>query len=585
MRLRSQLVLLTAVSALPFVVALPWALHELQRVFDGELDARLDGAGRAAQAALGELGAQVERSVRELSGEQAVEEVARTLHGGEGDRGAIMGLGERLMALSGLDALELLDADGRILTSGHLPARAGDPDRGALELGRNRPGKAVPMRVEVKAPDGFAPALAMLAARPVDYGSQRIFVVGGRLISGAWARQLAQLTGASVAVSDGERELARTEVLTAPRTRRVPVADGAQVLGAVQVELSDVGLRRTQARIARAAAVLWLALFGAALALGIALAARIIRPVAAVARGASAIAQGDLGGQVATPASGELSELVEAFNAMSRDLRSATERAAFAERVAAWQGVARRLAHEIKNPLTPIRMSVETLLAAHRARRSDFDEIFQESAGAVLEEVERLRRIVDEFSKFARLPKPLMAEVDLAELAGLVLSLYAAPAGGAPLEPNQSAEGRSSGGPLVRGLVRALEPGLTVMADRDQLTQVLINLLTNAEQAMAGRPGAITVRAWSGVPGEAWLEVEDQGPGVNPQERAKIFEPYYTTKQAGTGLGLAIAQRIAQEHGGRLEEKGQPGRGALFRLALPRVVASAPTTRAVGAAG
>jgi two-component system nitrogen regulation sensor histidine kinase NtrY len=551
MRLRSQLILLTAVSSLPFLVALPWALAQLQQVFDGELDARLVGASRAAQAAVVDLGAQVERAVKELAGEQAIEEVARTLHSGEGDRAAIMALGERLMALSGLDALELLDAEGRILTSGHLPARAGDPDRAALELGRTRPGKAAPMRVEVKAPDGLAPALAMLAARPVDYGRQRVYVVGGRLIGADWARQLAELTGAAVAVRDLDREIARTNSLAAPRARRVALRDGEAVLGAIQVELSDAGLRATRSGIARAAAALWLALFGAALALGVVLAARISRPVAAVARGATDIAAGELGREVAAPASGELRELVEAFNAMSRDLRCATERAAVAERVAAWQGVARRLAHEIKNPLTPIRMSLETLLAAHRAGRPDFDEIFKESAGAMLEEVERLRRIVDEFSKFARLPKPLMAEVDLAELAGQVLSLWSAPDKRAAVE-------------------RELEPGLSVMADRDQLTQVLINLLTNADQAMAGRPGAIAVRALEGAPGEAWLEVEDRGPGVKPEDRGRIFEPYYTTKETGTGLGLAIALRIAQEHGGRLEEVGKPGCGALFRLALPR---------------
>ncbi len=559
MRLRTQLILLTAVSALPFLIALPWALAELQQVFDRELDARLDGASRAAQAALSDLGAQVERAVKELAAEQAVEEVARTLHSGEGDRAAIMPLGERLMALSGLDALELLDADGRILTSGHLPARAGDPHRAALELGQTRPGKAAPMRVEVKSPEGFAPALAMLAARPVDYGRQRIYVVGGRLIGGAWARQLAELTGAAVAVRDLDKEVARTAALAAPRARQIALKDGDAPLGAVQVELSDAGVRSTRSSIARAAAALWLALLGAALALGVALAARISRPVAAVAGAATAIAAGELGREVDARASGELGELVEAFNAMSRDLRSATERAAVAERVAAWQGVARRLAHEIKNPLTPIRMSLETLLAAHRARRTDFDEIFKESAGAMLEEVERLRRIVDEFSKFARLPKPRMDEVDLAELASQVLSLWSGAQSGAAVE-------------------RALEPGLLVMADRDQLMQVLINLLTNADQAMAGRAGSIAVRARRGAAGEAWLEVEDRGPGVKPEDRGRIFEPYYTTKETGTGLGLAIGLRIAQEHGGRLEEAGQPGRGALFRLALPRK-GGAPSVR------
>ncbi len=284
--------------------------------------------------------------------------------------------------------------------------------------------------------------------------------------------------------------------------------------------------------------------------LGLALAGRIARPVGALARGARAIAAGELGHQVDVRASGEIAALVEAFNAMSRDLKSTTERAAMAERVAAWQGVARRLAHEIKNPLTPIRMSVETLLAAHRAQRPDFDEIFLESSRAVLEEVERLRRIVDEFSKFARLPKPQLAELDLAELASTVLSLYSSPPGG------------------IR-IARELEPGLLVQADRDQLAQVLINLVTNAEQAMP-QGGCIRVRARALDEGQVALEVEDEGPGVRPEDRPGLFEPYFTTKEGGTGLGLAIALRIAQEHGGRLEELGQGEGGARFRLTLAR---------------
>jgi nitrogen fixation/metabolism regulation signal transduction histidine kinase len=291
------------------------------------------------------------------------------------------------------------------------------------------------------------------------------------------------------------------------------------------------------------------------MALGLLLARRISRPVDALARGARAIADGELGHQVLARASGELAELVEAFNAMSRDLRTTTERAAVAERVAAWQGVARRLAHEIKNPLTPIRMSVETLLAAHRARRADFDEIFAESAKAVLEEVERLRRIVDEFSRFARLPKPVLGREDLSEIVASVLALYGAPGDGVRLE-------------------RDLAADLLVEVDRDQITQVLINLLANAEQAMPAG-GRVVVRAGAAAGGEVFLEVEDEGPGIRPEDRPRLFEPYFTTKEGGTGLGLAIALRIAQEHGGRLCEAGRPGRGACFRLELPRAPAAA----------
>ena len=551
MRLRYKLVLaFTLVTALPLLVALPLALRDVQEAFDKELDNRLDGAARSAKAALADAEREVERAVRDLSSDPAVEEVARSLHGGGIDRAEVAAMGERLMALAGVDALELLDGEGRILTSGHLPARAGDPDLEALELAGKRKGRAVVKRIEVRTATGIAPALALVAAHPVDYGTSRIYLVVGRILGQSWVTRISELTGAVVTVSDLDHELARSAKLLLPRTRSLPIADGTSSLGAVQVEVSDEALREAKARVVRGAAVLWLLLLISAGLLGSVIAARITRPVDALSRGARAIARGELGHEVKARATAELGELVSAFNAMSMDLKTATERASVAERVAAWQEVARRLAHEIKNPLTPIKMSVETLLAAHRTRRADFDEIFNESAVAVLEEVERLRKIVDEFSRFARLPKPEMALLDLSDLAAMVLTLYASTPEGIEID-------------------RALGEGLQVKADRDQLTQVLVNLLTNAEQAMT-RGGKVTLRTLAAGPGEVAVEVEDEGPGVRPEDRQRLFEPYFTTKESGTGLGLAIAQRIAQEHGGRIEELGELGKGARFRLTLPR---------------
>ncbi len=550
MRLRTKLVLVALVSTLPFVVALPWALRAVQRAFDAELNSRLAGAERAAQASAADLSDKVGRALSKLAVDPAVEDLVRSLHDAKLDRGELAqsGTAARLMALMELDALEILDDQGRILASGHLPGRAGDLDGDGVELASRQPGRPVPRRIDIAAANGFAPALAMLAALPVDYGATRIYLVGGRTFGQAWAERLKELTGAAIAVLDGERELARTEAIELPRQAKIPVGE----LGSVVVELSDQAVRRTKSQIARVALGLWLAALGAALALAVILARRISRPVDALAQGARALAQGSLGHQVAVSSSGEIDELVRAFNAMSSDLRSATDRAVVAERVAAWQGVARRLAHEIKNPLTPIRMSVETLVAAHRAGRSDFDEIFRESAQAVLEEVERLRRIVDEFSQFARLPKPTLAPLELAELAGSVLALYSSPPEGIRID-------------------RELGEGLQVEADRDQLWQVLINLLTNAIQAMP-QGGRVLLRAVSLGEGSAALEVADQGPGIAAENRARLFEPYFTTKEGGTGLGLAIALRIAQEHGGTLEEIGLEGggRGARFRLTLPR---------------
>jgi nitrogen fixation/metabolism regulation signal transduction histidine kinase len=261
------------------------------------------------------------------------------------------------------------------------------------------------------------------------------------------------------------------------------------------------------------------------------------------------VAAGELGTRVEVRASGEVADLVRAFNEMTAELARSRAQLAQAERIAAWREVARRLAHEIKNPLTPIAMSVETLRDALDRQRPDFREIFDEATRAVSDEVRRLKRIVDEFSRFARLPAPERARVAAEELVAGVLALFPEPPPGVTL-------------------AREVEPGLpAVLADRDQVLQVLLNLVRNATDAMPGG-GAIRIRAARADGGVAFT-VSDSGPGIPPEDLARVFEPYFTTKEGGTGLGLAIAQRIAEEHGGRLEAASLPGRGAAFTLTLP----------------
>uniref|UniRef100_UPI001F5881E6 HAMP domain-containing sensor histidine kinase n=1 Tax=Anaeromyxobacter oryzisoli TaxID=2925408 RepID=UPI001F5881E6 len=266
---------------------------------------------------------------------------------------------------------------------------------------------------------------------------------------------------------------------------------------------------------------------------------------------------GDLGGRVEIRASGEVGELVRAFNAMTQDLAAGRVRLAQAERVAAWREVARRLAHEIKNPLTPIAMSVETLRDAHAQGRADFPEIFDEGTQAIGEEVRRLKRIVDEFSRFARLPPPERAPVAPDELVAAVLALFPAPPPGVELR---------------REVAGGLPP---VLADRDQVLQVLLNLVRNALDAMrAGGTLRLAARRAGNV---VAFEVTDTGAGIAAEDLPRVFEPYFTTKEGGTGLGLAIARRIAEEHGGTLEVTSRLGEGATFTLGLPIAAPAAAT--------
>src|SRR5262249_20546341 len=290
-----------------------------------------------------------------------------------------------------------------------------------------------------------------------------------------------------------------------------------------------------------------------ALGAGLWLSRVITRPVEALTVGAREVAAGALDTQVHARGSGEVRVLVDAFNQMTADLGRARRALVAAERAAAWAGagagggVPRGVAQELRTPLPPLGMSREPPLAARAAGHARFAQLFAESAPAMLEEGERLRRTIDAFARFARLPAAMLAPLELTAWTAQALAVH-------------------SGHPR---LSLRWEPGppLGVLGDRDQLSQLLHNLLKNAEEA---RPdgGPVTVRtardgSW------ALLEVEDRGPGVPPSERAHILEPGVTSKAEGSGLGLAIAARIAQGHGGTLEVDEAPERGALFRLRLP----------------
>lgn len=549
MRLRWTLALaFVAVSVLQIAVVVPLALRNLSALLGGQQEARVDQLMVTVDAEAQRLQDDVRRAMDELSASQALEDVARDAARVPAPS-HVTTAATKLMTPRGLDVLALVDDTGRTLSSGHLPARLGEPDDPLFAVTKKGARAVVGTRVELSTEAGLISAPALVTARAIDYGERRVWAIGGVLLSEARARDLSRLTGARVEiVSDGATVTSAGTAAPPTLTRTLPVGDVATV----RLTFSQADLVATRSEVLRA----FLGFAGVGLLLSIVLgfvvSRRITRPVEALTDAAQKIAGGTPGVKVDSQgASGELKGLIDTFNRMTGELKDATDKLVASERIAAWQEVARRLAHEIKNPLTPIRMSLETLLAASQRGPLDdrFKGLFTESARAVLEEVDRLKRIVDEFSQFARLPRPELATHDLAEVVQPVMALYTAHDG------------------LQFDV--ALAPGGVVSIDRDQLTQVLVNLVKNAEEAMTGRTGAIHVRVLVGD--EVKLEVEDEGPGIPAELRDRLFEPYVTTKPQGTGLGLPIALRIIQEHGGRLEVADGRSGGALFRVSLPRV--------------
>jgi signal transduction histidine kinase len=289
------------------------------------------------------------------------------------------------------------------------------------------------------------------------------------------------------------------------------------------------------------------ATLASALLITVLLARGLARPVRALAEQAQRVVRGDPTPVVATGAR-ELVEAAEAFNRAIADLVALRKRLAVTERIAARREIARRVAHEIKNPLLPIRASVETLRRLRARDDPAFDEYFDEATRTVLDEVARITNIVGEFTRFARLPAPSPAPFDAVETVRGLVALHAST--GAPIELEA-------------------EPCPELNADKDQVVQIVTNLVQNAQQAIGDRPGGRVRVRLRREQDKLVLSVSDNGPGVAPEMRGRLFEPYATTKTEGTGLGLAIVERIVLEHGGEITFDDPPGGGALFVVKLP----------------
>ena len=298
---------------------------------------------------------------------------------------------------------------------------------------------------------------------------------------------------------------------------------------------------------------------GVGIALGFVLsfvvAARVTRPVEQLAEAAREIA----GGRWDVPvdgirAPGEIGALATAFGTMSRQLVDQRERLVQTERVAAWRELARRLAHELKNPLFPLRVTLDNLRRAKPLPPPEFDEVFDESVDTLTRGIGNLNTVIGRFSDFARMPVPDLAAVSPNTLVEESLALF-------------RAQLSAPGAPPIDATVDLDPAAGHVRADGEQLARSLQNLILNAIDAMpsGGRLSIRTRRTGDTVR----IDVSDSGHGLTDEERSRLFTPYYTTKAHGTGLGLAIVQSVVADHHGKIWVDSAPGQGATFHIELP----------------
>ncbi len=570
--LRSRLIAGAAlIAVIPLALSMFLLSRQIETTVRRQAEARLGAALGGLQS---DLRAETDRIAQKLRllGEDPV---LKRLYLVGGDRRELTDyLAERKFLL-GLDVLYVAD------TEGVVEADAGSSLRAAVG------GRDPERPVEVRAPralSGIAlvpvvgdSGLAVIIGAPIRYARRSAgTVIGGLILDGAYLERLKQVGGMELLLRDGEdRTMARTLDATvalparadapAGTASRVVVGGRSYLAGVYPLALGEgtdatvTGLVPTEGADATIGAlrITSLVLGGVGLLIAVLLgsiwSAQVSRPVERLAAFSRTVARGEWDEPLQIASVRELDTLVDALETMRRDLATYRDKLVTSERQAAWSQMARRVAHEIRNPLTPIAVSIEDVRRSYEQGRDDFPEILRLAVRTIAEEVSTMNRLLQEFTDFARVPAPVIAPCRVAALLEEVGTLFG----------REIAEGRLAVGTPA--------PDLVLDADAGQLRQVLVNLAKNAVEAVRGNapPGRASLSALADGD-DVVFTVQDDGPGLSEEQRANLFVPGYSTKPDGSGLGLTIVERIVSDHDGTIAVESRPGAGTVVRVRVPR---------------
>jgi nitrogen fixation/metabolism regulation signal transduction histidine kinase len=280
---------------------------------------------------------------------------------------------------------------------------------------------------------------------------------------------------------------------------------------------------------------------------------RITHPIVELTEATRRVAEGNFNIQILSRRNDELGLLIRSFNAMVQDLEKSRAALVKSEKISIWQNMAQQLAHEIKNPLTPIKLSAERVLRRWQSSPESTGEILESSMMAIIQETEGLSALLNEFRALSKPMEASQVWTVLREPLEEIINAY------------------SNSYPTVKFNIAFVESGVSVKIDKNRLTQILTNLLVNAIDAMNGS-GAIEIRTDIVKKHEVCycrINVKDSGKGIGSQDSKLVFTPYFTTKQSGTGLGLPIIERIVNDHGGAIWFDSAEGSGTTFYNDLP----------------
>jgi len=284
-----------------------------------------------------------------------------------------------------------------------------------------------------------------------------------------------------------------------------------------------------------------------AIVLGYVFISKITKPLRNLTNATKRLAGDNLDYKLKEDIGGEIGQLIDSFNKMLTDLKVAREQRAIAERRATWQRVARTIAHEIKNPLTPIKLSTERMYDKFLNESKDFPKVIKSTTDTILTEIENLQKLVDTFHKYAKFPDPVLRPESINQIINETLDMF-----------------KGEGIEIIQDLQKNI-PSFSL--DKGQVRQALTNFIKNSKESFEGisKQGQVKVSSRY-EDNKVMITIEDNGCGISEENKKRLFQPYFTTKKHGSGIGLALTERIISLHGGKIVCESTEGNGTKFTV-------------------
>jgi two-component system nitrogen regulation sensor histidine kinase NtrY len=598
MSFRTKLLLIVLLTIFASVTVVAYGVTHYTRAAFEEMDAeRTEALVAQFNKEFVQRGEEIARQVENITNAEVTLRMAIDLERPTADQSLYVRDANGAAQDHGLDFVEFVNTDGTLISSAQYPARVGYKNDWLPSTANWNESSAFLKREEL--PTDVALSLSVVRTQP--NVPKPFYIIGGRRLDKKFLESLVLPAGmraliysnlepsfvpAALIAAKGEvdqperfaplveqiqkqsRPLVRTfdwskDPADAETFHAIPLTGrNNELLGVFLVGSSRKELVLLTNKIVKIAAAVGAGALFIGLLIAFWISARITKPVEELAEAAREVAGGRWDTRIEVRGSDEIGQLASAFNNMTKTLAQQKERLVQTERVAAWRELARRLAHELRNPLFPMQITIENLQKARQLDAKQFLEVFHESTATLKAELSNLNSIVSRFSDFSKMPAPQFVRVNVNEALRNAVRLF---------EPQFNEVGK----PTITPELFLTEPLPEIDADPDLLHRAFQNLVLNALDAMPAG-GTLTLKT-SEHDGHVRIELADTGKGLTPEECSRLFTPYYTTKLQGTGLGLAIVQSVVSDHHGSIAVTSDEGRGTTFRIDLPQRQAGVTT--------